>query len=255
MKKPFNLIIYLIVALLVLLLLATLVWGKTWKMAQANQLLLSSQPKQAQAIYEELAAGSPESPYILHNLGLAFYKQEQYDKAVANLSNALKKMEAAGLNSSRTLTNRFCYNLGNALFKLAEKSPGQQAGQNENSYQTALENYQKAIGADRSDFTAKYNYELTKIRLKQAENKPSPPNQQNSQDQKEQPQNKPAQNTNGQKPDQASKNQSAQGAPPKQQKGAMTKEEAQALLKMMKSQDQSKAPVISSPEAPPNQNW
>ncbi|HBF36497.1 MAG TPA: hypothetical protein DDW50_04170, partial [Firmicutes bacterium] len=172
MKRPLKIVIFVILSCIVLFIIASLVWGKTLAMAEANRLLLASKPRAAQAIYEKLLAASPDSPYILHNLGLAFYKESQYDQAVANLSRALKKIETPDGKPStetRPLLNHTGYNLGNAFFKQAEKSASMSANSDQNSYQSALENYQKAIMANRSDLDAKYNYEVTKIRLQQAQ--------------------------------------------------------------------------------------
>lgn len=263
MKKSLNIIIYIIIAFIALMVITSLVWGKTLKMAKANRLLLTAKPKQAQAIYEQLAASSPHSPYILHNLGLAFYKQALYDKAIANLSNALQIIENPQFSVSgstrNTLLNRMGYNLGNAFFKQAEKSSALQNGSDNNNYQSALANYQKAIGANSSDLAAKYNYELTKLRLQQEQNNQSQQNQKNQQDQKQQ-QNKPKQNNNGSnKSDPSSKGQSNNSSSSGSQNGQMTKEEAEALLQMMKNQDQSKAPMVGvhrpGKDALPKEDW
>jgi hypothetical protein len=237
-------------------MVSALVWGKTLKMAKANRLLIASQPEQARMIYEQMAASSPESPYILHNLGLVFYKESQYDKAIANLSNAQKKIEGPESRANKSLQNDLAnnvgYNLGNALFKQAEKTTGEQGT---NAYQSALDNYKKAIIANRNDPDAKFNYELTKLRLKQMRQSQSTPKNEN-QNQNDQKQNHSDSSKSGSgkqdKPNNQSKGQNALSQP---EKGQMTKEQAEELLKMMKSQDQSKAPVIGIHDAKPKQDW
>ncbi|HBF36496.1 MAG TPA: hypothetical protein DDW50_04165, partial [Firmicutes bacterium] len=74
--------------------------------------------------------------------------------------------------------------------------------------------------------------------------------------QQDQQQKKSNQSQNASDKQNKSKNQSGQqhsNSGP--QKGQMTKAEAEALLQMMKSQDQSKDPVVSGQEAPPKQDW
>ncbi len=256
MKRPLKMFICIIIALISLLIISVLVWGKTLKMAKANRLLMASKPNQAQAIYEQMAASSPESPYILHNLGLTFYKKAQYDKAVANFGNAQKKIEAPEFRLNKSLqhdlSNRVGYNLGNALFKQAEKLP---SAQSTTAYQNALDNYKKAIVAEHSDLDAKYNYELTKIRLKQMQKEQSSQKGQNK-NQKEQQQDKSNSLKNGSgrqdKNNTQSKDQNSSSQPGK---GQMTKDQAEELLKMMKSQDQGKAPVIGVYDSEPKQDW
>ncbi len=264
MKKPLRLILYIFLALMVLLMIGALVWGQTLKMAKANRLLTASQPEQARTIYEQMAARSPESPHLLHNLGLVFYAENQYEKAAANFSNAQKKITAPEFHSAQSiqqdLTNRIAYNLGNALFKQAEKTSGEQSNL---SYQSALENYKKAIVSDRRDLDAKYNYELTVTRLKQMQNKESSPPKDQPDTQglkKSQPNQSNASKSGSEKqhpaPEQPAPGRSkGQNSPSQPGKGQMTKEEAEALLKMMKNQDQSKAPIMGIHDSQPKQDW
>lgn len=263
MKKPLRLILYIFLALMALWMISALVWGQTLKMAKANRLLTASQPERARKIYEQMAAHSPESPHLLHNLGLVFYAENQYEKAVANFSNAQKKITApefrSGQSVQQDLTNRIAYNLGNALFKQAEKSSGVQSN---HSYQSALENYKKAIISDRRDLDAKYNYELTGIRLKQMQNKESSPpkDQPDNQGPKKSQPNQSNTSKRGSKKQQPAPEQPAHGPSkgqnsPQPGKGKMTKEDAEALLKMMKNQDQSKAPIMGIHDSQPKQDW
>ncbi len=261
MKKPQRLILYIFLALMAFLTISALVWGQTLKMAKANRLLTASQPERARTIYEQMAAHNPESPHLLHNLGLVFYAENQYEKAVANFSNAQKKIAApefhSGQSIQKDLSNRIAYNLGNALFKQAEKTSGEQSN---HYYQSALENYKKAIISNRRDLDAKYNYELTGTRLKQMQNnQSSPPKDQpdNQGSKKSQPDqsNSSKNGSEKQQPQPAHGQSKEQNSPSQTGKGQMTKEEAEALLKMMKTQDQSKAPIMGTHDSRPKQDW
>lgn len=169
----------IVLGIILLIAVIILVWGNTWRMAIANRHYHKSDYERAQERYEDLLVDMPKSPYILHNLGLSLLKKGRHDKAVANLQEAAAGLERLKLGKSRKnkLMNRFHYNLGNALYSSAEKAQDQQSQAN---YGEALENFKQAIEADPKDLNAKYNYELTLLRLQQP-----PPNQQPEQQQNE----------------------------------------------------------------------
>lgn len=176
--------LYLGIAAGFILIIATivLVWGNTWRMAMANRYYNKSDYEMAQERYEDLLVDIPKSPYILHNLGLSLLRKDRNDKAITNLRGATSGLEGLKTGKSRKnkLKNEFYYNLGNALYNSAEKSQDQQSLAN---YQEALECYKQAIEADPKDMNAKYNYELTLLRLKQ------PPPSQNQEQQQNEAQN------------------------------------------------------------------
>lgn len=176
--------LYLGIALGLILIIATivLVWGNTWRMAMANRYYNKSDYEMAQERYEDLLVDIPKSPYILHNLGLSLLRKDRNDKAITNLREATSGLEGLKTGKSRKnkLKNEFYYNLGNALYSSAEKNQDQQSLAN---YQEALECYKQAMEADPKDMNAKYNYELTLLRLKQ------PPPSQNQEQQQNEAQN------------------------------------------------------------------
>jgi hypothetical protein len=279
-KKVF-IVIGIIAALLVLGFIGNLVWGKTIRMSRANQALNSGRTDAAQKTYADLAVDLPESPYVLHNLGLAAYQEGQYRQAADSLQKTLQKIEA---NSGKTknikeLAAKCHYHLGNTQFKLAETG---KSGANSNPqqatdlYSEALANFRHAIEADPTDQDAKYNYELTKLRLKNAEQQ-----KQNNQSQEDQDSQKPKDHNKGnqskqpkqpdpknqsgrdqkQTPDQKSneskgkgeqkqnqQEQANQGQAGKQKRG-MTKEEAQTLLNAAENGDQYMAPMLKDNSA------
>lgn len=116
--------------------------------------------------YEDLLVDLPNSPYVFNNLGLALLKSGQSPKAVEHLKEAAGGLEGLKEGKSRKgkLKNEFCYNLGYALYDSAEKSQDQQS---QGNYQAALDSFKQAIEADPKDLDAKYNYELTLLKLRQ----------------------------------------------------------------------------------------
>lgn len=164
--------------LIIVLALVFLVWGNTWRMSVANKYYHKADYDQAQERYENLLVDMANSPYVLNNLGLSLLKKEQNDKAIVNLKDATSGLESLAVGKSRKdkLKNELHYNLGNALYGLAEKSQDQQS---QAGYGQALENFKQAIEANPKDMDAKYNYELTLLRLKQPPQNKPPEQQQN----------------------------------------------------------------------------
>lgn len=255
MKKGTKITIIVLISLVILIVLTYLVFGDTIRNNQANQFMSAKNFKNAQSIYEDLLVDQPSSPYLQHNRGLSLSRQNQFEPAIENFQNAIKQVDKLGLNQSlkNQILNRLQYNLGNALFKTAETS---QTGQTVNLYQQALESFQKAISANPRDLAAKYNYELTKLRLQEAQNQKNSPNQdqsKNNQDQQKQNQT----NQNKGKQQQQNQNNTKQQSSSKQSanQNQMNKEEAAALLKMAENGEQYQGPIVVTPESPPSQDW
>jgi tetratricopeptide (TPR) repeat protein len=135
-------------------------------MSVANRHYHKADYDRAQERYENILVDMPGSPYVLNNLGLSLLKKDRSDKAIANLKEATAGLEGLAVGKSRKnkIQNEVRYNLGNALYGLAEKSQDQQG---QAGYQEALDNFKKAVEANPKDLDAKYNYELTLLRLKQ----------------------------------------------------------------------------------------
>ncbi len=152
--------------LILLLAVAFLIWGNTWRMAMANRDYNKDDYDRSRERYEDLLVDLPNSPYVFNNLGLSLLKAGQSQKAVANLKEATGGLEGlkAGKSRASKLKNEFHYNLGYALYDSAEKN--QEQGSQDN-YQAALESFKQAIEADPKDMNAKYNYELTLLKLEQ----------------------------------------------------------------------------------------
>jgi tetratricopeptide (TPR) repeat protein len=249
-------------------------------MASANKLFaakdLTNQTKGAK-VYEDMAVDEPNSPYVLHNLGLGQYKQGKFDQAVSSFQKALKGLETVKLSPKlvKTILHRFQYHSGNANFKLAAQSESNQSNQSGqtaqsapsgpgqpqpvNFYQAALENYQKAIEANPDDLDAKYNYELTRLRIQQSQSQQN--QNQQSQDQKDQKgqQDQKDQQQSGNQQNQQNQNQQQQGAQSQSKAetkpGEMSKEEAEALLKMAERGEQYQGQLIFGAESPTTKDW
>lgn len=258
--------------------MAGLVWGQSLRMVQANGLFKSGDYKKAREIYADLSVDEPKSPYVHHNLGLSYYKDNEFEKTLENLRQAVKELEALPENtpSKKELLNKFYYHLGDGLFKNAAKAEGNPE-QAANLYQEALQNFQKAVEVNPSDQDAKYNYELTKLRLqeakdqqqqnkndknKNAQDKKDKQDQQQQQNQKgNQKDSQQQQNQAGNKKeeqaqkDKAKEEQSKQGQSGQKKDGQMSKEEAAALLKMAENGELYQGPIIIDKSPSEGKDW
>lgn len=135
-------------------------------MSLANRDYNKAEYDRARERYEDLLVDLPSSAFVYNNLGLSLIKTGQGQKAVDNLKEATGGLEGlkAGKSRKSKLKNEFYYNLGYALYDSAEKSQDQE---NQGNYQGALESFKRAIEADPKDMNAKYNYELTLLKLQQ----------------------------------------------------------------------------------------
>jgi Ca-activated chloride channel family protein len=275
MSKKRNIVIYTIVIAIIATGLAALVWGRTWRTARVNRLLVKGQSDQALTGYQRLLAGAPDSAVLLNNLGLCLYRQGKYDAAAGYFRKALKSASGRPAQAGRSgLFNPIHYHLGNSLFKQAAASRPDQAY---NRFTEALSAYRQAIEADRSDRDAKYNYELTRLRADQArqqqqqeQNKQDKQDKQgsrNKQDRKNQPEKPDGQNGPEERPNQAQnrKNPTKRQPDPAQQSGQsgknnptpgmMSKAEAEALLKAAENGDQYQGRVLGADAPAGAKDW
>src|SRR5690554_5786723 len=114
----------------------------------------------ARQVYEDLLVDLPRSPYLLHNLGLALYREDRPEDAAVRFHLAREELANLDMNLTqrRNLAYKFHYHLGGVLFTAAETSNDEEAV---TGYQKALEEFKQAVKMDPADSDAKYNYELT----------------------------------------------------------------------------------------------
>ncbi len=250
----------LIILTTIIILAALVYWlaGDSWRNAHANGLLRRSQIDPARDIYQELATSRADTPVPVHNLGLCDVRQDNPERAAELLRKAVKMAEQPIRSGAQGAVHpKYYYHLGNALLAAGDKN-----GRQVTTYQEALVNYKKAIVADPKDLDAKYNYELTKLRVKQAHeqrrdqinNSAGSAADQNrdSGSSKSNPNQKPEpkQNGNQTQPGVESRPGTAGGSPP----GTMSKEEAEALLRLSENGAQYQGPVVHGTE-PVTKDW
>ena len=266
MKNKYYL--WLIGGIALTLILAGFVWGESLQVFQANKTFAKGEFNKARAVYEDLLVKKTKSPYLLHNQGLCLYRENQLQPAIVCFKKAL-----ANKNLLQELLQKLHYHLGSVSFKTAEQTKEQNSSQ---LYQTALQSFKKAILAGRDDLDSKYNYELTKLRVKEAEDKKEEQKQNNNQpskeDQKQQNQEKKNQDQKDQdqkdqnkkdssstspsptpgKEEQSKASQSQATAAPKT---GMSKKEAEALLKMVENGEQYQGPKSNAEPGLGTKDW
>lgn len=176
--------------LIYLVLLVVLVLGPTIRTARANRMFKAGDYPRARDEYRSLAAGRSASPALLHNLGISWYQLGRFSEARSCLDRASTGYPAQTRSGGRPdpTAALIHYHLGNSLFQIAARFGNKEAtsqvnGVNQNKrmeqmvkgYAAALEEYKKALLANPGDFEAKYNYEVTMMRLGQS---PPPETQQ-----------------------------------------------------------------------------
>lgn len=284
MKRSWKMRLGIGGGILVAAVIAFLVWGKTWRMMLANRNFRSGRLGQAGAVYQEMAVDQPKSPYILHNQSLVAYETARTGATapastvaslVASLTAANQLMAKAlqETDKMKNMTaadrNKLFYHAGNAAFQAAAALeaggaaalPTNAVTAAGNKYQEALQDFKRAIVADPGDPAAKYNYELTQLRLEQnrQNQQQQQPRDNDGKDPKKQAQGTnsgdPKQNNSGKKNRtenrQGSQNKGEQPRPD----GGMTKGEAEALLKMAENGDQYRTPQAPEAAGTPEKDW
>lgn len=270
-KKTLYLITYILLALVVLILLTSLFWGRTLRLAKANRLFNSTTTPdgvaKARRIYEDLLVKLPHSPYLLHNLGLAEYRAGQAEEAADRLQSAQEELEKQTLspNKRQILTQKFRYHQGSAWFTAAEAEQSNEEALTK--YQKALEAFRDAIKADPTDLDAKYNYELTLLRLNQEKNQDQREEGENQEDKEEstnegtnkedntqEDQNQDTAENEENEETSASESDAETQAENEGQRSGMSKEEAAALLEMAESGALYQGPILPN-ESTSNKDW
>ncbi len=183
-----------------------------------------------------LAQEKPTTPEHAYNLGIDFYNKLDYNKAIDNFLKAFNTEDSK-------LEQWINYNLGNAAFKKGEKIQEANIQQAQQAYKQALEFFHRAIELNPQDKNAKYNYELTALKLEQTQQQ----QQENKQRQKDQPQKQQQQKEKQNKQDkqeQRFEKKARQDKKLRQQEArlqGMTEEQAKMLLENFQNSEECSA--------------
>ncbi|NTU42597.1 MAG: tetratricopeptide repeat protein [Nitrospirales bacterium] len=109
--------------------------------------------------YSEAPKRHPDSEIIKYNSGTAFYKLQDYKKAMEAFESALN-------TENHSLKASAAFNIGNCLYRQGEQAEKQDIGTATRFYRAAMESYAKAIELNREESDARLNKELTEKKLK-----------------------------------------------------------------------------------------
>jgi len=173
-----------------------------------------------------------------YNQGIDFYNKGDYNKAINNFLQALNTENKHGEQWS-------AYNLGNANFRSGQALEKENPAQALSAYKQAQGFYLRAMDINRKDLDAKYNYELTELKIKELSKQQQ--QQQQQQQQENQPQDKNKEDMPQQSSDQSASQDQEQPRDSSQSNGEhrqMSKQEAEMLLKNFEQSQQTAEPMV-----------
>jgi Ca-activated chloride channel homolog len=187
------------VAALVLAALSVGWLDPTAKAREGVALYKEGKFAEAAQSWNEALVDTPEAPALHYDLGGAFYRQQQWDQALASFG---KVPTDAGADPKRTA--RTWYNVGNTRVRQGEASEKEKPQEALQQWGEALVAYRRALTADPSLTDAKYNLELVAKKVAALEEKLKQQQEQQPQDQPkdQQPQDQPKDQQNEQQKDQ-----------------------------------------------------
>jgi Ca-activated chloride channel family protein len=126
---------------------------------EAERLYAAGDYEAALAAYRESAKDAAD-PKLSFNVGAAAYKSGAYGDAAAAFAEALRADDPA-------LQERSFYNLGNAQFRLGQKTVEQNPQATAQAWQQAIDAYDGALAIDPQDEDARFNREFVRRALEE----------------------------------------------------------------------------------------
>jgi tetratricopeptide (TPR) repeat protein len=126
---------------------------------QANNLYRQKKFDQAIKLYNQAQIKSPDSAEINYNIGIAWFKKEDYNAAISFL-------EKATASKDKILESKANFNIANAKYKLGRLKENTGLKETISLLRQSLDYYKRAIELDPQDQDAKINHELVEKELK-----------------------------------------------------------------------------------------
>lgn len=191
---------------------------------EGNQLFDEEKYDQALSKYNEAQQELPDSPRIYFNLGDVYYRQSEYGKADSLFS---KTKESKDLQ----LKADAFYNQGNARYR-------------EGKLKEALAAYKKSIEMNARDMDAKFNYELTRLKLEEEEQKKK--EQKEQKEQKEESEDKKEEKEQKEEEPRPSpvEEEPQEQQPKEQQEKEMSQEDVERLLDSLLSEEEDQREIM-----------
>jgi Ca-activated chloride channel homolog len=157
--KKLILVIFQTVIMLVSFCLLSFADNSARIVDQANRLYRQKQFDQAIKLYNQAQIKAPDSAEINYNIGIAWFKKEDYNSAISFL-------EKATASKDKILESKANYNIANAKYKLGRLKENTDLKETVNLLRQSLDYYKRAIELDPKDQDAKINHELVEKELK-----------------------------------------------------------------------------------------
>ncbi len=219
---------------------------------EGNALYLDGDYEGSIAKYQQALGKSPESDIVNFDIGTAYYKQEDYSKAVSHLQKAL-------LSEDNELRGKGHYNIGNAYYKSGAVWEKDDIDSALVSWEQSLAHFENAVKINDKDADAEYNYEFVKEEIARLKKKKEQQEQEQSTKKTEDREEKSEEAQESQEGQQEQQGQEGQEGQEKQQEqqqaqgnqeelsqaqempqGAMSPQEAQMLLENYQQNEEPK---------------
>ena len=191
---------------------------------QGNKLYEEGKFKEAEIDYRKALEKKPLSVKSSYNLGNSLYRQENYEEAMRNFSDAGRMMKESDTENRAASM----HNLGNALLK-AEK------------LEESIEAYKQALRLNPKDEDTRYNlaYALNQQQQQQQQQQQSGDNKDDNKDE-----NKEEQNQQDNKPQDQDEQQDS-----KSEKPQISKQDAERMLKALENDEQKTLEKVNQQKA------
>ncbi|MBF0484199.1 MAG: tetratricopeptide repeat protein [Candidatus Omnitrophica bacterium] len=182
---------------------------KAKDLRKGNKLFRKGDYEQSVKYFQDALTKDPEAALTNYNIGTAFYKTSEFDKAAVYIEKAL-------LSDDINIREKAYYNRGNILYRLAREKEAQcDLDGASKSMEQSVESYDEAVKLLPKDKDAEFNIDLVKQEIERVANKKKLPRKKwNADGSCEQKQNsKSDQNNKENKPDKNKQDQNKQGQP------------------------------------------
>ncbi|MBU0682735.1 MAG: hypothetical protein ABIH85_02845 [Candidatus Omnitrophota bacterium] len=145
------------------MLTASLVAGAS-EIRKADKLYEEEKYDEALELYDKALLKKPEDSFAEYNRAAALYQKRAFTEANAGFLKAL----AGGKDE---IEEKSVYNVGNSKYRMGEELESSAPKDALDNYKQAEQYYRRAIELVPEDMSAKYNYELTNIKIKELQEK------------------------------------------------------------------------------------
>ena len=184
---------------------------------KGNEHYAKEEYNDALEAYQNALVEDPDSPRLHFNVGNVLYRAQQYGDAMEQYRKGLAASDPAFLKNVH-------YNMGNAQFLQGQWSE-------------ALESYKETLKLDPDDLEAKFNLELTQVKLKEQSQQQQQQNELGKKDQQTPEEQQERRQAQEQKPvpQQQEEEEQHDAGEPLEQK--MSQEDAQRVLDALKEEE------------------